>query len=132
MWTLLYGGNTRTLIKPIQKTLDGNYTRILQAKFKRSRGHHPTKMQLYNHLLPITKTTQVRRTRHVGHCWRSRDELLRGVLLCTPSHGRAKTRQRARTYIQQISADARCKTRWKRLTIEKGGGKGSGKSVLIA
>ncbi len=25
----------------------------------------------YGHLPPITKTIQVRRTRHAGHCWRS-------------------------------------------------------------
>ena len=29
---------------------------------------------------PYTKTIQVRRTRHAGHCWRSRDELIRDVL----------------------------------------------------
>ena len=40
---------------------------------------HPTRHQLYGHLLPITKTIQVRRTRHVGHCWRSRDELISDV-----------------------------------------------------
>ena len=39
---------------------------------------------------PITKTIQVRWTRHAGHCWRSRDELVRDVLLWTPTHGRAK------------------------------------------
>ena len=33
---------------------------------------------------------EVRRTRHAGHCWRSRDELIRDVLLWTPSHGRQK------------------------------------------
>ena len=40
---------------------------------------HPTRHQLYGHLPPITKTIQVRRTRHAGHCWRSRDELIRDV-----------------------------------------------------
>ena len=29
------------------------------------------------HIIDITKTIQVRRTRHAGHCWRSRDELIR-------------------------------------------------------
>ena len=37
---------------------------------------HPTRHQLYGHLPTITKTIQVRRTRHAGHCWRSRDELI--------------------------------------------------------
>ena len=32
----------------------------------------------------------VRRTKHAGHCWRSRDELISDVLLWTPTHGRAE------------------------------------------
>ena len=64
----------------------------------------PHKHQLYDHLPPITKTIQVRRTRHAGHRRRSRDELIRDVLLWTPTHGRAK----ARTYIQQLCEDTGC------------------------
>ena len=69
---------------------------------------HPTKQQLYGHLPPITKTIQVRRTRQLGHYWRSRDELKSDILLWTPSHGRAKTGRPARTYIQQLCADTGC------------------------
>ena len=47
-------------------------------------------------------------TRHAGHCWRSRDELIRDVLLWTPTHGRAKAGRPARTYIQQLCEDTRC------------------------
>ena len=54
------------------------------------------------------KTIQVRRTRHVGYYWRSRDEFISDVLLWTPSHGRTKTRQPARTYIQHLCADTGC------------------------
>ena len=68
----------------------------------------PTRHQLYGHLPPITKTIQVRRTRHAGHCWRSRDELIRDVLLWIPTHGRAKARRPARTYIQQLCEDTGC------------------------
>ena len=57
---------------------------------------------------PITKTIQVRRTRHAGHCWRSRDELIRDVLLWTPTHGCAKAGRPARTYIQQLCRDTGC------------------------
>ena len=69
---------------------------------------HPTRHQLYGHLPPIMKTIQVRRTRHAGHCWRSRDELIRDVLLWTPSYGRAKAGRPARTYIQQLCEDTGC------------------------
>ena len=67
-----------------------------------------TKQQLYGHLPPITKTIQVRQARHVGHCWRSRDELISDVLPWTPSHGRAKAGQPATIYIQQVCADMGC------------------------
>ena len=69
---------------------------------------HPRRHQLYGHLPPITKTIQVRRTRHAGHCWRSRDELIRDVLLWTPTHGRVKAGRPARTYIQQLCEDTGC------------------------
>ena len=105
---LLYGCTTWTLTKQMEKRLDGNCTRILQAILNKTWRQHPTKQQLYGHRPPIMKTIQIRWTRHVGHCWRSRDELIRDVLLRTPTHGRAKTGRPARTYIQQLYADTGC------------------------
>ena len=86
----------------------GNYTRMLRAILNKSWQQHPTRHQLYGHLPPITKTIQVRRTRHAGHCWRSRDELIRDVLLWIPTHGRAKAGRPARTYIQQLCEYTGC------------------------
>ena len=37
-----------------------------------------------------------------------RDELIRDVLLWTPTHGRAEAGRPARTYIQQLSEDTGC------------------------
>ena len=105
---LLYGCTTWTLTKRLEKKLDGNYTRMLRAILNKSWRQHPTRHQLYGHQPPITKTIQVRRTRHAGHCWRSRDEHTRDVLLWTPTHGRAKAGQPARTYIQQLCEDTGC------------------------
>ena len=85
-----------------------NYTRMLRAILNKSWQQHPTRHQLYGHLPPITKSIQVRRTRHAGHCWRSRDELIRDVLLWIPTHGRAKAGRPARTYIQQLCEDTGC------------------------
>ena len=78
---------------------------MLRAILNKSWRQHPTRHQLYGHLLPITKTIQVRRTRHAGHCWKSRDELIRNVLLWTSTHGRVKAGRPARTYIQQLCED---------------------------
>ena len=99
---LLYGCTTWTLTKRLEKKLDGNNTRMLRAILNKSWRQHPTRHQLYAHLPPITKTIQVRRTRHAGHYWRSRDELISDVLLWTPTYCRAKTGRLARTYIQQL------------------------------
>ena len=125
---LLYGCTTWTLTKRLEKKLDGNYTRMLRAILNKSWGQHLTRYQLYGHLPPITKTIQVRRTGHAGHCWRSRNELISDLLLWTPTHGRAKAGRPA--YIQQLCEDTGCCLRlW---TIGKSGERGSGISVLPA
>ena len=105
---LLYGCTTWTLTKRLEKKLDGNYTRMMRAILNKYWRQHPTRHQLYGHLPPITKTIQVRQTRHAGHCWKSRDELIIDVLLWTPTHGRAKAGRPARTYIQQLCEDTGC------------------------
>ena len=94
---LQYGCTTWTLTKRLEKKIDGNYTRMLRAILNKFGRQHPTRHQLYGHLPPITKTIQVRQTRHAGHCWRSRDELISDVLLWTPTCGRAKAGRSART-----------------------------------
>ena len=69
---------------------------------------HPTRHQLYSHLPPITKTIQARRTRHAGHCWRSKAEFISDVLLWTTAYGQAKAGWPARTYIHQLCEDTGC------------------------
>ena len=66
---------------------------------------HPKKQQLYSHLPPISKTIQVRWTRHVGHCWRSKDKLISDILLWTPLNWHANVGRPARTYLQQLCVD---------------------------
>ena len=131
---LLYGCTTWTLTKRLEKKLDGNYTRMLRAILNKSWRQHPTRHQLYGHQPPITKTLQVRRTRHAGLCWRSRDELISDVLLCTPTHGRAKQDdQHEHTFSNYVRVqDVVLKTRLRRWTIGKSGVRGSGISVLPA
>ena len=104
---LLYGCTTWTLTKRLEKKLDGNYT-MLRAILNKSWRQHPTRRQLYGHLPPITKTIQVRRARHAGHYWRSKDKLVSNVLQWTPTYGQAKAGRPARTYIQQLCEDTGC------------------------
>ena len=81
---LLYGCTTWMLTKCIEEKLDSNFTRMLWVILNKPWRQHPTKQQMYSHLPPITKTIKVRWTRHAGHSWRSRDELISDVLQCTP------------------------------------------------
>ena len=123
-----------TLTKRMEEKLDGNYTRMLQAVFNKFWWQLPIKQQIYSHQLPITKTSQIRRTRHARHCWKCKDELISDILLWTTSHRRAKVGRPARTYIQQLCADTRCslETSWERWTIETRSKRGSGRSALAA
>ena len=130
---LLYGCTTWTLNKLLEKKIDGNYTRMLRAILNKSWQQHPTRHQLYGHLLPITKTIQARRTRHAVHCWRSKDVLVRDVLLWTPAYGQSKSGRPARTYssyemIRDVTLET-CQRRW---IIGRRGERGSGISVLAA
>ena len=61
--------------------------------------HKSWRHQLYGHLPTITKTIQVRRTRH---SWRSRDEHISDVLLWSSTYGQAKAGRPARLYIQWL------------------------------
>ena len=130
---LLYRCTTWTLIKRLKK-LDGNYTRMLRAILNNSWRQHPTRHQLYGHLSPITKTIQVRRTRHAGHCWRSRDELISYVLLWTPHMaGQKQDNQHEHTFSSYVRIqDVALKTCQRRWTIGRSGQRWSGISVLAA
>ena len=105
---LLYGCNTWTLTKRLEKKLDSNYTSVLRAILNKSWRQHPTRHQQYCNLPSITKTIQVTRTRHAGHCLRSRDELISDILLWITTYGRAKAGRLALTYIQQLCEDTGC------------------------
>ena len=81
---------------------------MLQAILNKSWRQYPIRHQLYGHPPPITKTIQVRRTRHAGHYWRIRDEVISDVLLWNPTYGRVKAGRPARTYIPQLCEDTEC------------------------
>ena len=86
-----------------------NCTRMLRATLNKSWEQHLTKQQLYGHLPPISKTIHMRWTRHVGHCWRSKDKLISNVLLWNTSHRHANVSRQTRTYLQQLCMDTGCR-----------------------
>ena len=131
---LLYGCTTPILTKRLEKKLDGNYTRMLRAILNKSWRQHTTRYQLYGHLPLITKTIQVRRTRHAWHCWRRRNDLISDVLLWTPQMaGKKQDDQLEHTYSSSvIIRDVALKTYQRRWTMGRSGERGSGISMLAA
>ena len=86
----------------MEKKLDGNYTRMLHVIWDKSWQQHSTNKQLNDHLPPISKTVQVRRTRHVDYCWRTKSELSSDVFLLTPTYECPRVGLPARTYISSV------------------------------
>ena len=120
--------------KTAEEEARGNYTRMLRGILNKSCRQHPTRHQLYGHLPPITKAIQVRRTRHAGHCWSSRDELIRDVHLWTPHMAVQKQdNQHEYTFGNYVRIrDVVLKTCLGRWTIGRSGERGSGISLLPA
>ena len=74
---------------------------LCRSKFLK---HHPTKQLLYIYLPAI----QIRRTRHIGHCWRSKNVLISDVLLRIPSRGHICVGWLAKTYFKHLCANTEC------------------------
>ena len=79
----------------------------------------------------------IRQTRHVGHCWRSRDELISDILLCSLHHiwprKSRKTSSNIHTYNSSVRIrDVALKTCQRRWTIGRSGERVSRISVLAA
>ena len=86
----------------IEKKHDGNCTRMQLAMIIKSWKQHPSKQLLCRHLLHA-KIIQIKRTRHAGHCWRSKDKPVSDVLLWTPSQGQAGAGRPDRTWKSDLT-----------------------------
>ena len=78
----------------------------------------PYKTALYGHLPPISKTIQIRLTKHFGQCWSSKDELISNVHLLNLTHEHTCVGREAKIYYG----------RWRRMAR----GRESRESVLSA
>ena len=134
MSILLYGCTMWTLTKRMEKKawcqLHKNSTscidQILEATSHKTAAERSP--------LPPRKTIQIRRTRHVGHCWRSKDEPITmyycGPLLPDEQWLGDQIEPIFNSFVPiQDVAWKTCREQW---TIETSGKKKSGKSVLAA
>ena len=102
---LLYGAESWTMTGKMRDKLDGNYTRMLRVILGVSWKSHKTNEELYGNLSKVTDSLRIRRLRFIGHSWRRKQELISGVFLWEPKHGRRKRGRPATTYIDQLRKD---------------------------
>ena len=105
---LLYGCTTCTLIKRLKRSLTATTQECCEQYWTSPRGNTLQSNSYTATYHPSEKTIKIRRTRQVGHCWRSGDKLISDEVRWTTSHGRAKAGRPAWTYIQQLCADTGC------------------------
>ena len=95
---LLYGSESWTLTKSLEKRLDGCYTRMLRAALNISWRAHTTNEELYGDLPKITDKGRTRQLKLAGHCYRHIEEVASGLILWTPRHGQRSIGRQAELY----------------------------------
>ena len=85
---LLYGSETWTIDKSLQKRLDGCYTRMLRMALDISWTQKLTNLQLYGELPPVSSKVAHRRMLIAGHCVRHPEEEASKLVLWQPKRGK--------------------------------------------
>ena len=75
---------------------------MLRVVFNISWKLHLTNKKLYGNIPTLSKTIRERRTRFAGHCFRSENEIISGVLMWIPAHGFTNRGRQKRNYIKQL------------------------------
>ena len=102
---LLYGCETWTLTKSLNKSLDGCYTRMLRKVLNVSWKQHLTNNDLYRTHPPISNIIRKRRLKFAGHTVRSHDQSVSDLVLWEPGHGTTSRGGQSKTYIDILKQD---------------------------
>ena len=102
---LLYGAETWTLTKTMEKQLNGCYTCMLRMAFNVSYKDHLTNAELYGDLLPLSTKIQQRRMRLAGHCWRHPEEIANKLVLWEPQEGTRNRGLQKTTFVDNLLQD---------------------------
>ena len=76
---LLYGSETWSMSKQLEKRLDGIYTRLLM-RVQNTNWKHLTLEQIYVSLPKASHVVRTRRNRFAGHCLRAKEEIMSDLL----------------------------------------------------
>ena len=102
---LLYGSCMLTLMKELEKKLDGCYTKMLRVVKNVSWKQHMRNDMLHGEIPKIMTAIAAQRVRFSRHCWRSKDELAHQPLLWEPTHGKRACGRSRRTFTDQLVDD---------------------------
>ena len=102
---MMYGAESWTLTKTLEKRLDGVYTRMLRTALDIPWKRHISNKELYRELPKLSNTLKVRRLRFIGHVWRKTDEIAQKLLLWEPTQGMRKPGRPRYTYVDQLRDD---------------------------
>ena len=102
---LLYGVETRTLIKGLEKQLDGCYTHLLGAVQNIHWTDHISNDDLYGSLPRLSEKLKQYRLRFAGYCYRQSEEAVLRLTLWTPTHGHHDQGRPAITYVETLMHD---------------------------
>ena len=69
------------------------------------RSHTPNR-ELYGSLPNTSRTLRERRLKFSGHYYRSKEEIIRKVILSEPSYGRRGRGRPAKTYLDRLEGDS--------------------------
>ena len=100
---LLYGSESWTLTKQLERSLDGCYTRLLRAALNISWMDKVPNTELYGDIPKVTSKISDRRLRAAGHFYRHSEEAASKFLLWVPTHGSSGARNK--TYVQVLLED---------------------------
>ena len=99
---LLYGSETWTISRKLEKRLDGTYTNLLRRVKNLSWKSHPSLAEIYGDLDRLSCVLRQRRLEYAGHCERADKEVISSLLLWKPS---GKVYSRKLTYVDTLIRD---------------------------
>ena len=106
---LLYGCETWTLNKKMNKSLDGCYTRMLRKVLNVSWTQHIPNTTLYGDIPPLSEVIRKRRLRFAGHCYRQHQEQsVAELVLWEPKHGQRGRGGQTKTFVDTLREDTGC------------------------
>ena len=101
---LLYGAETWTITKKLEKEIDGCYTRLLRHAQNIHWKSHIHNTELYGKLPRATESIRIRRLRLAGHCHRH-VEPAQTVLFWKPTHGYRRPGRPPLDYVTLLQED---------------------------